>query len=71
MTTIFLPTNMQDIHVFMVTWGRVHILHDTIQSLVQQQTVSHRVKLHIWNNNMEIKDQVLMYMGKFTHACTK
>ncbi|KAG5178650.1 hypothetical protein JKP88DRAFT_329340, partial [Tribonema minus] len=48
----------EDIHVFLVTWGRVHLLHETIQSLVQLQTVAHRVRLHIWNNNPLIREQV-------------
>ncbi|KAG5175116.1 hypothetical protein JKP88DRAFT_250431 [Tribonema minus] len=51
-------TPNEDIHVFLCVWGRKHLLQKTIHSLMRRQTVSSRIRLHVWNNNPDIATQV-------------
>jgi hypothetical protein len=51
-------------------WGRQHLLQKTLYSLMKRQTVSHRIRLHIWNNNPEMTAQVSVFKLHSSGRCT-
>jgi hypothetical protein len=50
-------------HVFLEVSGAAAALQDALQSLAKEQSVAHRVKLHVWNNNAAIKAQVSQHLA--------
>jgi len=61
---------IEDIHIVMCCWKRIHVLEEIIQN-INDQTVANRINIHLLNNNEDnietLKDMIIHFKEKYKY----
>jgi hypothetical protein len=61
---------IEDIHIVMCCWKRIHMLEEIIQNM-NDQTVANRINIHLLNNNEDnienLKDMIIQFKEKYKY----